>query len=115
MKAKVVPVSKWPDHEWREAAGRYRSLPLYRRNYKRAEEILTEFTKAMAERRQELGMQIADVCEVSELSVTSIQRLTGHFRGTTRYPTLGTMVRLANALQMDLEIVLKPKNGESNE
>jgi DNA-binding phage protein len=92
--------------EPRTAAERYlaerRKDPEYEAEYVAARERISRvdaFVRSLDARRQQLGLSKAELGRAAGVKPEAVRRL---FTGDGRNPTLGTVVALANALDMDI-------------
>ena len=61
----------------------------------------SKLASSLRERREEMGISQATLAELVDVSVTHI----GHLEQGRRAPSLMMLVRIANVLEMDLELV----------
>ena len=95
----------------KEGAGR--SLERLRERLAHAEEgwLFAQIAEAVAERRRERGLSQAELAERCGTTQSAIARL----EGGGRPPRIDTLLRLANALDCDLVVELRERDGSGGE
>jgi ribosome-binding protein aMBF1 (putative translation factor) len=90
-----------------------RSLERLRERLAHAEEgwLFAQIAEAVAERRRARGLSQAELAELCGTTQSAIARL----EGGGRPPRIDTLLRLANALDCDLVVELRERDGSGGE
>jgi ribosome-binding protein aMBF1 (putative translation factor) len=93
--------------------GTGRPLERLRERLAHAEEgwLFTQIAEAVAERRRARGLSQAELAELCGTTQSAIARL----EGGGRPPRIDTLLRLANALDCDLVVELRARDGSGGE
>jgi ribosome-binding protein aMBF1 (putative translation factor) len=97
--------------EPKDGAGR--PLERFRERLAHAEEgwLFAQIAEAVAERRRARGLSQAELAELCGTTQSAIARL----EGGGRPPRIDTLLRLANALDCDLVVELRARDGSGGE
>ncbi|HZB86762.1 MAG TPA: helix-turn-helix domain-containing protein [Gaiellaceae bacterium] len=92
--------------------GAGRPLERLRERLAHAEEgwLFAQIAEAVAERRRERGLSQAELAELCGTTQSAIARL----EGGGRPPRIDTLLRLANALDCDLVVELRAREGDAS-
>ena len=92
--------------------GADRPLERLRERLAHAEEgwLFAQIAEAVAERRRERGLSQAELAELCGTTQSAIARL----EGGGRPPRIDTLLRLANALDCDLVVELRARDGDAS-
>jgi ribosome-binding protein aMBF1 (putative translation factor) len=92
--------------------GTGRPLERLRERLAHAEEgwLFAQIAQAVAERRRARGLSQAELAELCGTTQSSIARL----EGGGRPPRIDTLLRLANALDCDLVVELRARDGDAS-
>jgi ribosome-binding protein aMBF1 (putative translation factor) len=93
--------------------GTGRPLELLRERLAHAEEgwLFAQIAEAVTERRRARGLSQAELAKLCGTTQSAIARL----EGGGRPPRIDTLLRLANALDCDLVVELRPRDGTEGE